>query len=386
MIEKLIESAGTLHDTVVADRRALHQMPELALELPQTTAYVRKRLEEMGYEVKDCGPSGLVAICGQGEKTFLLRADMDALPSAEVNDLGFKATNGNGHLCGHDMHTAQLLGAAQLLKDIEPELKGKVKLMFQPGEETRNGAQSMIDHGLLEDPKVDAAFAFHVMSTQERGTVEYTKGTMSAAMDAFYIDITGKGAHGSMPEKGIDPLLIAANIYILIDGIVPRETSMFSNTVCTMGILGGGTACNIIPETARIEGSIRSFNKVDRDRIVNRIESICAGVCAAIGGSFTIEWIVTPSVYNDEATVDVIVPVLKQVFGDDKVLDTKPLSGSEDFSYVTDLVPGMFAMVGTDSVDALSVHNPGVVFNEDNLSKASAALAGAAYAWLEQNA
>lgn len=258
--------------------------------------------------------------------------------------------------------------------------------MFQPGEETRNGAQSMIDHGLLEDPKVDAAFAFHVMSTQERGTVEYTKGTMSAAMDAFYIDITGKGAHGSMPEKGIDPLLIAANIYILIDGIVPRETSMFSNTVCTMGILGGGTACNIIPETARIEGSIRSFNKVDRDRIVNRIESICAGVCSAIGGSFTIEWIVTPSVYNDEATVDVIVPVLKQVFGDDKVLDTKPLSGSEDFSYVTDLVPGMFAMVGTDSVDALSVHNPGVVFNEDNLSKASAALAGAAYAWLEQNA
>lgn len=112
MIEKLIESAGKLHNTVVADRRALHQMPELALELPQTTAYVRKRLEEMGYEVKDCGPSGLVAICGQGEKTFLLRADMDALPSAEVNDLGFKATNGNGHLCGHDMHTAQLLGAA----------------------------------------------------------------------------------------------------------------------------------------------------------------------------------------------------------------------------------------------------------------------------------
>lgn len=386
MIKKIMELANANHETVVADRRTLHKIPELALELPQTVAYVRNRLEQMGYEVQDCGPSGLMAIAGQGEKTFLLRGDMDGLPTEEINDLEFKSTNGNGHLCGHDMHAAQLLGAAQILKEIEPSLKGKVKFMFQPGEETRNGALSMIEHGLLENPKVDAAFAFHVMSTQNKGTVEYTKGVMSAAMDAFYIDIKGKGAHGSMPEKGIDPLLIAANIYILVSGIVERETSLFSPAVCTMGILGGGTACNVIPETARIEGSIRSFDLEDRNRIVNRIESICKGVCDALGGSFEIEWIVTPPVYNNEALVDLLVPVLDEVFGSENVLATKPLSGSEDFSYVTDRIPGMFAMVGTGSPTDLSVHNPGVIFNEDNLSKASAALAAVAYTWLETNA
>lgn len=387
MHEKILAIANRLEDEIIESRRTLHQIPELGLELPKTVAFVREQLEAMGYTPEDCGPGGLVVTAGEGERTFLLRADMDGLPGVETADVPFRAEPGTAHLCGHDVHAAQLLGAAKILKELEEQLPGRVKLMFQPAEETAEGAKSMIAHGLLEDPDVDAAFAMHVMPTVSRGRVEYTRGVASAAMDVFFIDIYGRGTHGSMPEQGIDPLAIAAHLHLMISSLPAKEASMFDNITCTIGEMGGGTAANIVPDTAIVRGSIRSFDTKVRDRFVNRINALVETLPKSFGGDAAIRWISTPSVTNDDGVVDIAVDALKEIFGEDRVIDTgNPLTGSEDFSYVAEQVPAMFVMVGTDGPDAYPVHNPNVVIDESNMAKSSAALVHVAWRWLEKNA
>lgn len=387
MIEKIVDIAKRIEEEIIQNRRTLHQMPELGLDLPKTTAFVREQLTQMGYDVADCGPGGLVVVAGQGEKTFLLRADMDALPGEELADVPYRSQTENAHLCGHDMHTAQLLGAARILKEIEAELPGRVKLMFQPAEETVEGAKSMIEHGLLENPKVDAAFAMHVMSTLERGTVDYTRGVASAAMDTFFIEIKGKATHGSMPDKGVDPLQIAAHLYLMITSLAAREASMFDNIVCTIGEMGGGTAPNIVPDTAVLRGTIRSFDKAVRDRFVERINALVENVPMSFAAKGEIKWIPTPSIVNDDGVVDVAEKALAEVFGAENVINTgTPLTGSEDFSYVAARVPAMFVMVGTGGPDEYPVHNPNVVFDESNLAKSAAGLVAVAVRWLQGEA
>ena len=275
MKERIIALAKEFENEIIDYRRYLHSVPELGFDLPLTTAFVREKLEDMGYDVKNCGKSGLTCIVGTGEAPVLLmRADMDALPSPENANLPFKGTNGNGHLCGHDMHTSQLLGAAKILKEIESDLKGTVKFMFQPNEEEGFGAQDMIEAGIMENPKVDAAIGFHVMSDQDKGKVFYTKKYFSASADRFFLKVHGKSAHGSQPEKGIDPLFVVANIYMQLSGIKQREASMFDNAVFSIGLMGGGEACNIIPETARLEGTLRCYKEEIRVNIMDRVNKV----------------------------------------------------------------------------------------------------------------
>ncbi len=215
----ILDEAKALENVIVQHRRYIHEHAEMHLDLPVTSAYVSEKLTQMGYTPQRLGSSGIVAIAGGKKpgKVFLLRADMDALPIDEENDLPFKSNSGAMHACGHDMHTAMLLGAAKLLKDHEEELEGTVKLMFQPAEETLAGAQMMIENGVLENPKVDAAMMIHVMPAMPMpaGTVVFMdpKGSYAAA-DWFKVSVTGKGCHGAMPDMGIDPLNVLSHIHL----------------------------------------------------------------------------------------------------------------------------------------------------------------------------
>lgn len=221
-----LKRAGELYEETVANRRWLHQNPEISMDLPKTSAFIWEKLTEMGYAPKRCGGDGIVATVGKaGGTTILLRSDMDALPMGEESGLPFASTCGAAHTCGHDCNAAQLLTAAKLLKENETALSGMVKLVFQPGEETFLGAKAMIADGLLEDPKPDAALSFHVTSGQTPPSVFIynATGTMMNSVDGFRIRVQGKGAHGAYPERSVDPINIAVHIYLALESIVARE-------------------------------------------------------------------------------------------------------------------------------------------------------------------
>lgn len=382
MKERIIALAKEFENEIIDYRRYLHSVPELGFDLPLTTTFVREKLEDMGYDVKNCGKSGLTCIVGTGEAPVLLmRADMDALPSPENANLPFKGTNGNGHLCGHDMHTSQLLGAAKILKEIESDLKGTVKFMFQPNEEEGFGAQDMIEAGIMENPKVDAAIGFHVMSDQDKGKVFYTKKYFSASADRFFLKVHGKSAHGSQPEKGIDPLFVVANIYMQLSGIKQREATMFDNAVFSIGLMGGGEACNIIPETARLEGTLRCYKEEIR---VNKVLNLLVKPMMQLTKLATLEILLS---MNNEELCDEFNPYITEIFGEGNVIETNtPLTGSEDFSYVSELVPSFFATLGTGKPGDYPVHNANVVFDESNIANTSAAFANVAINFFNKRA
>ena len=263
--ETLLREAEALGDQVLAERRALHQMPGTGFDIGDTLAYVKAELTSMGYQPEDCGRAGVVALAGGKKpgKVFLLRADMDALPIREESGVEFASQNGRMHACGHDLHTAMLLGAARLLKAHEEEIPGTVKLMFQPAEEIFEGSRDMIEAGVLEDPKVDAALMIHVMAGMPfpAGTVIVSAPGVSApAADYFTIKVQGKGCHGSMPNTGVDPLTVAAHILIALQEIHARELAMDDRAVLTIGTMNAGTAANVIPDTVTMGGSIRTFD------------------------------------------------------------------------------------------------------------------------------
>ncbi len=240
-----LKRAGELYEETVANRRWLHQNPEISMDLPNTSSFIWKKLTEMGYAPKRCGGDGIVATVGKaGGKTILLRSDMDALPMGEESGLPFASTCGAAHTCGHDCNAAQLLTAAKLLKKNETALSGMVKLVFQPGEETFLGAKAMIADGLLEDPKPDAALSFHVTSGQTPPSVFIynATGTMMNSVDGFRIRVQGKGAHGAYPERSVDPINIAVHIYLALESIVAREITSTQASVMTVGLFKAGDA------------------------------------------------------------------------------------------------------------------------------------------------
>ncbi len=242
--EQILTRAKELTEQIRTDRRYLHQIPEIGTNLPKTSTYIKQRLDEMGIPWKDCGgplpakmtrdfmeagfprmeqETGITAIIGKGGPCFLLRADIDALPVREENTLEYCSQNGFGHMCGHDSHAAMLLGAAQILKEMEESLTGSVKLMFQPGEETGIGARMMVEDGVLENPRVDAAFAMHVQPTDRTGRVGYAMGVNSASLDTFILKIHGKGGHSSQPQLCVDPLMVMNQVYQALNLLTTRE-------------------------------------------------------------------------------------------------------------------------------------------------------------------
>ena len=392
----ILAEAQAIRETLITHRRTLHEQPETGFELNNTLTYVRTRLEELGYAPKACGKAGLTATVGRGSPVFLLRADMDALPIREEADLPFAATNGNMHACGHDMHTAMLLGAAQLLKDHEAELKGTVKFMFQSAEELLEGAKDMVSHGLLEDPKPEAGMMVHVMTGSDlpTGTVTVCDGGVSAPGAAYFtIRVQGKGCHGAMPNMGIDPIAASAHILLGLQGIRAQELGLSEDAILTVGSFHAGNRPNIIPDTATLQGSLRAFGSETMAFMQKRTEEIAAGTAAAHRASAEVIWdTVCPPLVNDFTLSEQTAKWTRQLLGPDRTLTQKQLagkvrsSGSEDFAYVSQQISMIMVSLAAGSREEghlYPLHHPKVTFSEEALAAGTAVLVNTAIRWLE---
>lgn len=389
--KELINSAKKLEEHIIADRRAIHKNPEVGACLPKTKEYVKKRLLEMGYEPAEICESGIVAeITGEDTgKCIMLRADMDGLKIKDMTDLDFKSENGAMHACGHDMHTAMLLGAAKLLRENQSKLKGTVKLVFQPDEEGFTGAKAMLKAGVLQNPAPQAGLALHVHSGTPSGLVLCGRGTTMAGCTLFRIKVSGVGCHGAMPETGVDPINIAAHIYLAIQEITSREISAKEPAVVTIGKFCGGDAPNIIPQEVILEGTIRTFDKDLSAHILERIDSISKLTAESFQGTASTQEIASaPPLINNPELVTKISDYITELFGKESVyfMDEGGM-GSEDFSSYTYEIPCTYLMIGagTEDENALfgkPMHNDKVVFNEEILTRGAAIHAYCAMKWL----
>lgn len=393
-MNEIINQAKLIKDDLIKYRRTIHSNPEVGQELPKTKAYVIDRLKEMGYEPEEICESGIVAtISGNKEgKVFLLRADMDALPMQEATECNFKSNNGCMHSCGHDMHTAMLLGAAKLLKQNQDKIEGTIKLVFQPDEEGFTGAKKMIEAGVLENPKVDAAMAMHVNSGTPSNLVLCGLGPIIAGCNRFRIVVRGSGCHGAMPELGVDPINIAAHIYISLQEIISREISATQSAVVTIGKFVGGEAPNIIPSEVVMEGTIRSLNKEIGEFIFNRINDIVTSTAKMFRGEAElIELSSVPPLANDTNFANEVTSYLRDLLGEKSVVVFEGGGmGSEDFASYSYKVPSLYLMLGAgikqeNPLYGEAMHNEKVVFNEDILVTGAAMHTYSAIMWLKNN-
>lgn len=402
----ILQEAAAYQEQLVQTRRYLHSHPETGFDLKNTTEYVRKELIAMGYEPVMCGKSGIIALAGKKKsgKVFLIRGDMDALPIKEESDVPFSSDNGKMHACGHDMHTTMMLGAARLLKSHEYEIEGTVKLMFQPAEEIFEGSDDMINAGVLNSPDVDAAMMIHVMAGLPipAGTVISCDGGVSApAADYFYIDIQGKGCHGSMPNNGVDPVTIAAHIITGLSEINSRELGLSDDAVITIGTINAGNAANVIPDTAHMSGTIRTYDEETRSYIKQRVSDIASNIASAYRGSASVTYgSGCPCLLNNPDLATCSAKYLNELLGPSRTFTAAQLNamsgggkaskstGSEDFAYVTQKVPSiMFALAAGTPQDGYCYpqHHPKVKFDEAILSEGSAVYAYTAMRWLEEH-
>ena len=393
-MNEIINQAKEMKEELVNFRRTIHSNPEVGATLPKTKAYVIDKLKEFGYNPTEICESGIVTTIEGSEpgKTFLLRADMDALPVKETTECEFKSNNGYMHACGHDMHTAMLLGAAKLLKQNQKQIKGTVKLVFQPDEEGFTGAKKMIKSGVLKNPDVDAAMAMHVHSGTPSNMVLCGLGTSIAGCNRFRIIVKGTGCHGAMPELGVDPINIAVHIYISLQEVISREISATNPAVVTIGKFAGGEAPNIIPGEVIMEGTIRSLDKEVGEFIFNRINDIVVSTAKMFRGEAElIELSSVPPLTNNTELAKEVTSYLKDLLGEKSVvLFESGGMGSEDFASYSYEVPSVYLMLGagTKQENPLygeAMHNPKVVFNEDILVTGAAMHAYSAIMWLKNN-
>lgn len=386
---KFIEEAEKIREYMTAIRRDLHQIPELGLNLPKTTAYVAAELEKMGihYEVK-ADISCVFAAIGKGEgPCILLRADMDGLAVQEMSGEEFSCATGRMHACGHDMHAAALLGAARMLKERESELPGTVKLLFQSAEETFEGANAAIEAGVLRDPRPDVAYGSHVFAQQPLHHIAYGEIPMGAVY-GFKITLFGVGGHGSMPEKCVDPINAAVQVYLALQSLIARECPPTEEAVLTIGQLTAGEAANVIPDRAVLQGTMRTFKASVKELLVRRLNEIVPAVAAAYRCQAQIEVLSNvPSVVNDAAFSEFCMKTVAEegIVEVSNIHTDLHLMGSEDFAQISAQIPSCYFVVGAEPEDkahALGQHNPGIRFNEDALVTAAAAHAQIAWNWL----
>ncbi|MCB2076236.1 MAG: amidohydrolase [Novosphingobium sp.] len=391
----LIEDAKAISGELVTLRRAIHAEPELGLHTPKTRDKVRMALAHLPLEWRE-GPSttGLVAIlkggAGKG-RSVLLRGDMDALPMPEETGLDFASTiPGVMHACGHDAHTAMLVGAAELLAKRANSLKGEVRFMFQPGEEGHHGARYMLEDGLL-DPLPDAAFALHVFPNAPHGLIGGRTGPLLAAADQFRITIAGKGGHASLPHETLDPVPVACEVVTALQAMVTRKFSAFDPVVLTVARISGGTTFNVIPDKAEIEGTMRSLSPENRERLRDQLQVLTAGIAGAHGLTADIQVIEGfPVTICDERAVDLGERVTRDLLGPDAFLRLdNPIMGAEDFAYVLEKVPGAMFFLGVshegeDWTQCCGIHSTKMMVDETAMPLGAAALAGYAAAFLER--
>lgn len=346
-----LKEALAINEKIIKWRRDLHKIPEVGMVLPKTFEYVKKKLEEFNIEYTTYkNHSGISAVLGKREgKTIAIRADMDALAIKEETNLEFKSENDNMHACGHDGHTAILLGVAKILKENEDKLNGKVKLIFQPCEEIGpGGALAMIEDGVLENPKVDAMLALHVdskLGDYKNGDALVRYGSMSAAEDPINIKIIGKGGHASTPNLCIDPISVATLLINNIQYILTREVNQTIPTVISFSsIQGGRNTNNIIPDTVEIKGTVRNTDNETRKYVLQRIEEIVSGLTKIMRADFELDFYGgCPAVINDKNMIDMFLNSSRKILGENSVHILNDYNmGAEDAGFFFERVPGCY--------------------------------------------
>jgi len=389
--QDILAAAQRLAPEVVADRRTIHQHPELLYQEHQTSALVAARLRALGIEVRTgvagTGVVGLLRGARPG-KTVLLRADMDALPIEEQSQVAYRSQNpGVMHACGHDAHTAMLLGVARLLSDRRGEIRGCVKLMFQPAEEGGAGALRMIEEGLMDEPAVDGAFALHVDALHYAGEVGLRVGPTNAAADRFTITVRGKGGHAARPHLTVDPVVVAAHIVTALQTIVSREVDPTDKAVITVGSLTSGTAFNVIPDTATIKGTVRTYNPDLRAQIEGRLGELAGGVAAGMRATAEMEYFPGyPPLVNHEAGIQLVQDAVIELLGPDAIVPKEQAMGAEDFSYLLQRVTGAMFHLGVRDrswAEPRPTHSSSFDINEEALPIGVATMAATALRFLD---
>lgn len=358
-----------------AVRRTIHQNPELAFNEFQTSALVQKELASFGITVQTgFAGTGVVGILegGKNGPVIGLRADMDALPVEEQSGAEFCSQHpGLMHACGHDTHTSMLLTAARILARQKEHICGTVKFIFQPAEEMLAGGKQLIADGALKQPDIDCIYGFHVWPDLPVGTIGVRHDALMASMDSFEVTLTGVSGHGAAPHQGIDAMVGGAHLITALQSIVSRETDPLDAAVLTIGSLSSGSGSNIIPETAKLAGNIRTIHPQTRKNVLASFERITASIAAAFRLQHTIEYLADyPVTYNHNNHVDFVAGILKQQFGQDAVCSLKnPSMASEDFAYYLEKVPGTFLFLGVNdgAGGSFKLHHPQFLPSENAL-------------------
>ena len=383
------EDINEIEDKLIEWRRDFHQNPELSNREFKTADKIYRHLKSLGLEVEtNIAKTGVVAILEGNHpgKVIALRADIDALPVTERNNLEFKSMvkttflnteTGVMHACGHDTHIAILMATAEVLSKHKDKIKGNIKFIFQPAEEgpppgEEGGAKLMIKEGVLENPKVDAIFGLHINSQTPVGTIKYKTGGIMASVERFVISVKGKQTHGSQPWSGIDPILISAKIIDGLQTIISREAELTNEAaVITVGKITSGTRFNIIPESSEMIGTVRTLDPRMREMIKKRMKEMIEGIALAYGGEASISFQNNASItYNDESLTAQILPSLQTAAGKDNVAIMKATTGGEDFSYFQEKVPGVYFFLGgmtPGSKGSFPHHTPDFIIDESGL-------------------
>lgn len=386
-MNKFLKRAQELEASMKSDRRYLHQNAEIGFDLPITTKYVMDRLQEIGLEPKEICKSGVTALI-EGKKpgkTYLLRADMDALSMNEENVLEFASKTNAAHNCGHDMHTAILLGAAQILKENVDELEGNVRLMFQPNEEAFLGSKAMIEAGVLDD--VDIASCMHMMLDYDASNYACAPGFFSSSCDGFKITVNGKGCHGAMPHLGIDPINVGMSICTAFQQLVSRETPPKETASLTFGQFSGGNTPNIVPDKVVIQGTLRTYNAELRAKLVNRMQTIVKSAGEMYGT--TVEYEVlsdVPSIYVNPEMLEEVKTYLSEIEGLTLANDNFRITPSDDMAFISEKVPTVYLLLQARVKDnPYPHHNPKVLFDESAMTWGAAMHAQCAFEWLRNH-
>ena len=385
-------TAHTLYEQMIADRRDLHQHPELAFEEVRTAAIVAERLRELGYDVTEgVGKTGVLGVIQpkNGAKTVLLRFDMDALPIHEQNDVEYVSqTDGKMHACGHDGHVAIGLGVASALMQHRDQLgDAGIKLVFQPAEEVGGGADAMVRDGALENPRPDVSFGLHIWAKRRLGTANVRAGSIMASADTLTINIIGKGGHGAHPETSTDSVLIAAQLINALHTIISRNVNPEMPAVLTIGTIHAGTAHNIIAHTAKLTGTIRSYDSEARDVIKRRIHEIAQGVALTYNAQIEVVYDeMCPATVCDPAATAIMRGAAEAILGKENVANDERTMGSEDMSVFLNHVPGCYFFLGGECADrqvgVYDHHHPRFDFCEDALPLGVAILCEATLRYL----
>ena len=409
--ETVNKKADQIEQKVIDWRHDIHQNPELGNREIRTAALIAKHLESLGIDVQtNVGVTGVVGIL-KGDKpgpVVALRADMDALPVEEKNDLPFASKvktiyNGNEtsvmHACGHDGHVAILMGVAEILSEMKSDLKGTVKFIFQPAEEgapkgEEGGAYLMTKEGVLENPKVDVIFGLHLDALTEVGKITYRPGGIMASVNDMKITVIGKPAHGSSPWSGIDPIVVSAQIITNLQTIVSRNVTLTDNAaVVTIGAINGGNRSNIIPEQVEMLGTIRTFTDKDEAFVLKRIKEIVEFTSKAAGATATIELPYSmrfPVTFNNVKLTEMMLPTLEKSAGKENVTLIPAITGAEDFSYFAQKVPGLYFFVGsmTKGRDIKTVgdhHTPQFLMDDSGFKTGVKAMCNLVFDYMELN-